>query len=48
MKPQRAFGLVSATAIAACLAAWLTPQQQVSAQTSGSDGFSAPVVFSVR
>lgn len=48
MKPQRAFGLVSATVLAACLAAWLTPQQQVAAQVSSDDGLSAPVVFSVR
>jgi hypothetical protein len=49
MKPQRAFGIVTATALAACLAAWMTPQQQ-HPSTSGVpvDEWSVPVVFSVR
>ena len=49
MKPQRAFALVTAaTVLAACGAAWLTPQQQVAQASTASDGISAPVVFSVR
>ena len=48
MKPQRAFGLVTAaTLLVACCAAWLTPQQQVPAP-GATDAISAPVVFSVR
>jgi hypothetical protein len=48
MKPQHAFGFVTAaTLLVACCAAWLTPQQQVPAPTT-SDAISAPVVFSVR
>ncbi len=48
MKPQRAFGLVTATVLAACAAAWLTPPLQVPAFAVTADGESAPVVFSVR
>ena len=49
MKPQRAFALLTAaTVLAACCAAWLTPQQQVPQASAPSDGISAPVVFSVR
>lgn len=28
MKPRRAVGLIAVTVLLACLAAWLTPQQQ--------------------
>jgi hypothetical protein len=47
MKPQRAVGLVTGTVLAACIAAWLTPQHEVRAAAS-NDGISTPVVFSVR
>lgn len=49
MKPHRAVGIVTATALAACLAAWMTPQQQHPVALGAPlDGLSAPVVFSVR
>jgi hypothetical protein len=49
MKPQRAFALLTAaTVLAACCAAWLTPQQGVPQVSVPGDGMSAPVVFSVR
>lgn len=49
MKPQRAFGVVTFTVLAACAAAWLTPQQQLLPHTGlPADEFTAPVVFSVR
>ena len=49
MKPQRAFALLTAaTVLAACGAAWLTPQQEVAQPSAPNDGISAPVVFSVR
>lgn len=49
MKPYRAVGIVTVTALAACLAAWMTPQQQHPvAPGRPVDGLSAPVVFSVR
>jgi hypothetical protein len=49
MKPQRAFGIVTATVLAACLAAGLTPQQNHPLADNGSlDAFAVPVVFSVR
>jgi hypothetical protein len=48
MKPHRAVGIVTATALAACLAAWMTPQQQYPVLGDAVDGLSAPVVFSVR
>jgi hypothetical protein len=50
LKHRRALGLAAATALAACLAAWLTPQSEVQAlPSSGSgDDWNVPVVFGVR
>jgi hypothetical protein len=50
MKHRDALGLAVATALAACLAAWLTPQHEMQASPSSlsGDGWGLPVVFGVR
>jgi hypothetical protein len=49
MKPQRAFGIVTAMVLGACLAAGLTPQQNHPVATGAAlDALAVPVVFSVR
>jgi hypothetical protein len=53
MKHGRALGLAVTTAVVACLAAWLTPQQEMQASSSSpqslsDDEWRVPVVFGVR
>jgi hypothetical protein len=49
MRPQRGLGVVTATVLAACVAAWLTPHQSMPHSASSvADDLSLPVVFTLR
>lgn len=49
MKPRRAIGLLAVTVLLACVAAWLTPQQQFPVvPATALDGAGVPLLFDAQ